>query len=204
MVAERRCEPAGVMAATWYERLQKRVEEIVEEMKIVLEERVLRRAVKQAVDGRVRRLEAGTVERNGFIGAAKLHNVATNLGEKLTDEEVDEIIREVDVEVTKGEGRMHLVETEHVAQEEEKYRDEDETNFVGWRQERVMEGIMDTPILLAKEVFREEAGDTDVYITVTLVGGKQRVFQDHGSRERDRGCRGCAGEGRDRRVHLQE
>lgn len=32
---------------------------------------------------------------NGFISAAELRHVMTNLGEKLTDEEVDEMIREV-------------------------------------------------------------------------------------------------------------
>ena len=30
---------------------------------------------------------------NGFISAAELRHVMTNLGEKLTDEEVDEMIR---------------------------------------------------------------------------------------------------------------
>merc|ERR1719318_767006 len=34
---------------------------------------------------------------NGFISAAELRHVMTNLGEKLTDEEVDEMIREDDV-----------------------------------------------------------------------------------------------------------
>merc|ERR1712096_340556 len=34
---------------------------------------------------------------NGFISAAELRHVMTNLGEKLTDEEVDEMIREADV-----------------------------------------------------------------------------------------------------------
>ena len=57
MVAERRCETAGVpvagvMAAAWCERLQKRVEEIVEVVKIAIEERVLRRVAEQAADGR--------------------------------------------------------------------------------------------------------------------------------------------------------
>ncbi|KAH0706190.1 hypothetical protein KY285_010474 [Solanum tuberosum] len=37
-------------------------------------------------------------DRNGFISAAELPHVMTNLGEKLTDEEVDEIIREADVD----------------------------------------------------------------------------------------------------------
>ena len=31
---------------------------------------------------------------NGFVSAAELRHVMTNLGEKLTDEEVDEMIRE--------------------------------------------------------------------------------------------------------------
>jgi len=34
---------------------------------------------------------------NGTISAAELRHVMTNLGEKLTDEEVDEMIREADV-----------------------------------------------------------------------------------------------------------
>ena len=59
------------------------------------------------------------VDGNGFISAAKLRQAVTNLGEKLTDEEVDEIIREVDVEDTKEERRMHPGETERVAQEGE-------------------------------------------------------------------------------------
>ena len=33
---------------------------------------------------------------NGFISAAELRHIMTNLGEKLTDEEVDEMIREAD------------------------------------------------------------------------------------------------------------
>ena len=35
---------------------------------------------------------------NGFIGAAELRHVMTNLGEKLTDEEVDEMVREADID----------------------------------------------------------------------------------------------------------
>jgi hypothetical protein len=35
---------------------------------------------------------------NGFISAAELRHIMTNLGEKLTDEEVDEMIREADVD----------------------------------------------------------------------------------------------------------
>lgn len=35
---------------------------------------------------------------NGFISAAELRHIMTNLGEKLTDEEVDEMIKEADVD----------------------------------------------------------------------------------------------------------
>jgi len=41
---------------------------------------------------------------NGFISAAELRHVMTNLGEKLTDEEVDEMIREADVD---GDGQVN-------------------------------------------------------------------------------------------------
>ena len=40
---------------------------------------------------------------NGFISAAELRHIMTNLGEKLTDEEVDEMIREADVD---GDGQI--------------------------------------------------------------------------------------------------
>ena len=35
---------------------------------------------------------------NGFISAAELRHVMTNIGEKLTDEEVDEMVKEADVD----------------------------------------------------------------------------------------------------------
>merc|ERR1711887_153664 len=44
---------------------------------------------------------------NGLISAAELRHVMTNLGEKLTDEEVDEMIREADVD---GDGRINYEE----------------------------------------------------------------------------------------------
>ena len=44
---------------------------------------------------------------NGFISASELRHVMTNLGEKLTDEEVDEMIREADVD---GDGQINYEE----------------------------------------------------------------------------------------------
>jgi len=44
---------------------------------------------------------------NGFISAAELRHIMTNLGEKLTDEEVDEMIREADVD---GDGQINYGE----------------------------------------------------------------------------------------------
>ena len=44
---------------------------------------------------------------NGFISAAELRHVMTNLGEKLTDEEVDEMIREADADVP-GERQVQI------------------------------------------------------------------------------------------------
>ncbi|KAK1302661.1 hypothetical protein QJS10_CPB12g01608 [Acorus calamus] len=46
-------------------------------------------------------------DQNGFISAAELRHVMTNLGEKLTDEEVDEMIREADVD---GDGQVNYEE----------------------------------------------------------------------------------------------
>ncbi|KAL4239033.1 hypothetical protein ACF0H5_003737 [Mactra antiquata] len=44
---------------------------------------------------------------NGQISAAELRHVMTNLGEKLTDEEVDEMIREADLN---GDGQVNYEE----------------------------------------------------------------------------------------------
>lgn len=44
---------------------------------------------------------------NGLISATELRHVMTNLGEKLTDEEVDEMIREADVD---GDGQINYEE----------------------------------------------------------------------------------------------
>ena len=43
----------------------------------------------------------------GFINAAELRHIMTNLGEKLTDEEVDEMLREADID---GDGQINYEE----------------------------------------------------------------------------------------------
>lgn len=44
---------------------------------------------------------------NGYIGVAELRHVMTDLGEKLTDEEVDEIGRDTDID---GDGQVNYEE----------------------------------------------------------------------------------------------
>ncbi|KAF5734060.1 calmodulin [Tripterygium wilfordii] len=46
-------------------------------------------------------------DQNGYISAAELRHVMTNLGEKLTDEEVDDMIREADID---GDGQVNYEE----------------------------------------------------------------------------------------------
>lgn len=41
---------------------------------------------------------------NGRISATELRHIMTNLGEKLTDEEVDEMVREADID---GDGEVN-------------------------------------------------------------------------------------------------
>ncbi|KAK9664487.1 hypothetical protein RND81_14G045800 [Saponaria officinalis] len=58
-------------------------------------------------------------DQNGFISAAELRHVMTNLGEKLTDEEVDEMIREADVD---GDGQINYEEFVKVMMANDYYR----------------------------------------------------------------------------------
>ncbi|CAA6667218.1 unnamed protein product [Spirodela intermedia] len=46
-------------------------------------------------------------DQNGFISASELRNVMINLGEKLTDEEVEQMIREADMD---GDGQVNFEE----------------------------------------------------------------------------------------------
>lgn len=49
-------------------------------------------------------------DNNGFISAAELRHVMISIGEKLTDDEVDEMIREADQD---GDGRIDCASPEN-------------------------------------------------------------------------------------------
>jgi Ca2+-binding EF-hand superfamily protein len=44
-------------------------------------------------------------DRNGFISASELRHVMGNLGEKLTDRDIQEMLREADID---GDGQVRL------------------------------------------------------------------------------------------------
>ena len=47
-------------------------------------------------------------DRDGFIGPADLRDIMTNLGEKVTDEDIDEMIREADIGTSNASLRRSL------------------------------------------------------------------------------------------------
>ena len=69
---------------------------------------------------------------NGFISAAELRHVMTNLGEKLTDEEVDEMIREADIDGDGQVTRQSLVHAMLVGCEHRGCMDGAEERCMGW------------------------------------------------------------------------
>ncbi|CAI9781326.1 unnamed protein product [Fraxinus pennsylvanica] len=88
-------------------------------------------------------------DQNGFISAAELRHVMTNLGEKLTDEDVDEMIREADldgdrqinyeefVKVMMAKKRKKRIESKR----QEKMRKNSKT-FSGKKRQKIRECLM--------------------------------------------------------------
>ncbi|GMY05323.1 calmodulin-7 isoform X2 [Fagus crenata] len=64
-------------------------------------------------------------DQDGFISAIELRNVLTNLGEKLTDDEVDEMIREADAD---GDGQINYEEFVKVMMTKRRQRKTEETS----------------------------------------------------------------------------
>merc|ERR1739845_187449 len=73
---------------------------------------MMARKLKDGQDSEEEVIEAFKVfdkEGNGFISAAELRHIVTNLGEKLTDEEADEMLREADIEGTENINYVEFV-----------------------------------------------------------------------------------------------
>ncbi|KAH9507179.1 hypothetical protein Btru_056555 [Bulinus truncatus] len=62
---------------------------------------------KESPDELLQAFQVFDRECNGFVSAAELRHVMTNLGEKMSDEEVDEMIREADID---GTGHINYTE----------------------------------------------------------------------------------------------
>src|SRR5437588_7588003 len=75
-------------------------------------------------------------DNNGFISAAELRHVMTSIGEKLTDEEVAEMIREADQD---GDGKIDCASLSVPVQADRRRQrvcrpDDAEVGMLGWHQ----------------------------------------------------------------------
>ena len=81
------------------------LEEILEVVQIIPQERISERIEELTTLEFVETFQVFARHGNSFINADELRHMKTNLGENLTDEEVDEMIREADVD---DDGQMRM------------------------------------------------------------------------------------------------